>query len=245
MIFGMVNAQTSPTAKNITYSNQTWFSFNSTMRFSEQWGMVADFHIRRDDFLRNDYFYFLRAGGVYWIDGKFPVIAGLAHTWLAPPAGGTTWSNENRIYQQWSGVFEQRKVSVLNRIRVEERWKDIIVNDELTGDKQFSVRLRYLISFEKRFSENRQKPSLIISDEVLVQFGKEIILNTFDQNRLFIGAKVPLNERLSCDFGYMNIIQQKATGYQYDVSNVFRLFFYYNIDLAQPKHAIQLQDATE
>jgi len=122
------------------------------------------------------------------------------------------------------------EVKVLQRIRTEERWKDVIVDDQKTGDKQFSFRLRYLASFEARVFSNDKLPSLVLSDEVLVQFGKNIVYNAFDQNRLFIGLKIPVRRDLSFDFGYMNVLQQKSTGYKFDSNNVLRLFIYYTPD---------------
>jgi hypothetical protein len=62
----------------------------------------------------------------------------------------------------------------------------------------------------------------------LLNFGKDIVYNTMDQNRLFMGIRQNLNHHLSFDFGYMNVYQQKSTGYQYDMNHTIRLFFYYN-----------------
>jgi hypothetical protein len=72
---------------------------------------------------------------------------------------------------------------------------------------------------------------------VLVQFGKAIDLNTFDQNRLFVGLKIPIKPDLSFDVGYMNILQQKPSG-QYDLSNIFRLFFYYTPDFRKKEKGL-------
>jgi len=44
-------------------------------------------------------------------------------------------------------------------------------------------------------------PSLVLADELLIHFGKEVVYNTFDQNRLFIGIKQNINPKLSFDFG--------------------------------------------
>jgi len=219
------------TQKKVTEYSQSWFSFNSTVRFTDRWGMVGDFHHRRDDFMADPYFYFLRAGAMFWIAGKYPVIAGVAHLWSAPPDGNITWSNENRIYQQWSARQKQGIVAILNRIRFEQRWRDVIINDQVSGDKAFSLRLRYLASFECRPFNNQKIPALVVSDEACVQFGESIVYNTFDQNRFFLGLKQSLSEKLSFDVGYMNIWQQKSSGNQYTSSHIFRLFFYYNADL--------------
>jgi hypothetical protein len=216
--------------KEITHYEQSWFSINSTMRFTDHWGLMADFHVRKEFFFNADYFYLLRLGAVTWINGKYPVAYGYAHLWLAPEVGNKTWSDENKIYQQWSAILNEGIVKVLHRIRTEQRWKDVIVNDQKTGDKQFSFRLRYLASFDAKIFQNKKLPSVVLSDEVLVQFGKNIGINTFDQNRLFMGIKLSINSNLNVDLGYMKILQQKSTPYKYDSYNVFRVFFYYTPD---------------
>lgn len=219
--------------REVTYHNQSWVSINSVMRFSDHWGLMADFHMRKDDFMANDYFYFARLGAVTWINGKYPLAYGVAHLWQAPRDPANLWTNENRIYQQWSANQREGIVSILHRIRLEQRWREIIINDTDMAS-QFSVRLRYLASFDIRIFKNQHLPSMVLSDEILIQFGKEV-LNTFDQNRFFVGLKVPISGNLNCDIGYMNVFQQRVTGYQYDSSDVFRLFLYYNLDFRKNK----------
>jgi hypothetical protein len=236
LFLGMIMVSSSALTQSVSPEKQvksyiqSWVSLNTTLRFSDQWGMVADVHMRRDDFIAEPYFYLLRTGVSYWISGKYPVTLGVGHLWQAPDEGNNTWADENRIYQQWSAVQKQGIVSVLHRIRLEERWKDHIVEDEILGDKLFSLRLRYLASFDCRVFANPKIPSLVVSDEVLVQFGKSITYNSFDQNRLFLGVKEQLSRKLSFDVGYMNVWQQKLSGNLYTMSHVFRLFFYYNLD---------------
>ena len=243
----IVEAQTNtvPSQKEITSYTQTWISINTAFRFSNRWGAVGDFHFRSDNFFKNDYFYFARVGGVYWVKDRYPIIAGIAHLWLAPAEGNNAWANENRIYQQWSAVTPQGGVSILHRIRLEQRWRDLVMKDRVEEKKQFSIRLRYLASFEVKLAQDPKKPKLIISDEILVQFGKTTVYNTFDQNRFFCGLKIPLSDKLSCDVGYMNILQQAQSGYQYDLSHVFRLFFYFNLDLAKGVSLSSIEDNAE
>ena len=71
----------------------------------------------------------------------------------------------------------------------------------------------------------------MLSDELAIQFGKEVVYNTFEQNRVFFGIRQNITKTLSYDMGYMQVLQQKASGYQYDKNNTFRLFFYYMPDL--------------
>lgn len=72
----------------------------------------------------------------------------------------------------------------------------------------------------------------MLSDEILVQFGSGIVMNTFDQNRFFVGIKKSLSAGWSFDLGYMPIYQQKSSGYQYDVNHTLRWFLYFTPNLS-------------
>jgi hypothetical protein len=123
----------------------------------------------------------------------------------------------------------------LQRLRNEQRWQQKIANDKATGQNKFTDRVRYLLSFTIPFSKNTKYPSLVMADELCVQFGKEVVYNTFDQDRVFIGIKQKLAKDLSFDLGYMFLKQQKSSGYQYDVNNTFRWFFYYTPDFRKKR----------
>ena len=45
------------TEKEINDQVQFWTSINSTWRFTDHWGAMGDFHIRRDDFIKDPNFY--------------------------------------------------------------------------------------------------------------------------------------------------------------------------------------------
>lgn len=216
--------------KTIITHEQTWFSLNGSIRFTQHWGMMTDIHIRREEYLKYPVFNFLRFGAIYWVSGKYPIAFGYAHNWLAPKPGLNTWQNENRFFQQWSYSEKREKTGRFTRIRTEQRWRDVIVNDVYTGEKWYSFRFRMLTSFEFEIFKKTQLPKLVISDELMIQFGQEIVYNTFDQNRLFIGLKLRINQNSSFDFGYMNVFQQQGDGYSYDMSHVIRFFYYYTPD---------------
>ena len=218
--------------KVINQQVQTWVSLNTLTKFSEHWGIVADAHIRENGFFESNNFYFLRGGVSYIPNASVSITGGYAHMWLAPiREGWSTYSNEDRIYEQVQLSSRIGKVNVLQRLRNEQRWHEIIINDEFSGKLRFSNRVRYLASFTIPIFSNKKLPSLVLSDEILIQFGKDIVLNTFDQNRFFIGIKQNITPKLSYDFGYMNVYQQKSLGYLYDMNHTIRLFFYLNSSL--------------
>jgi hypothetical protein len=222
--------------KEVNQQYQFWGSLNSTSRLTDRLGAIADFHVRRNDFLADPSFYFLRFGAHGWITEKLTVSLGYAHMWKAPGREGwQTWSNENRIYEQVQYAARLGRAQVVQRLRNEQRWQQRVEDDALTGESSFSDRVRYLLSFTLPLSAKASVPSLVLSDEVLLQFGRDVVMNTFDQNRLFTGVKQRLSRSWSFDVGYMMVYQQKSSGYQYDLNHTLRLFFYFTPDLRKVK----------
>lgn len=223
-------------AKNINNQTQSWFSVNSTIRVAPHWALVADWHMRRNHFMAENSFYFARAGIQYQLDKNLSLTFGYGHLWLYPATGGwETVAHENRIYQQLQYHSAWRKITMLHRFRNEQRWQQKITDDRFTGDYRFSNRFRYLLSLNIPVSGNKKLPSLSLADELLLQAGREIISNPFDQNRFFLGIRQSLSPALSFDMGYMRVFQQKRTGNAYDRNHTFRLFFYYNPSLLKKK----------
>ncbi len=216
--------------------DQSWVSINSTIRFSNKWGMMADAHMRRNNFFADPSFYFLRFGLNYWVKENIIATVGLGEMWVAPTKD--SWhhfAKEKRIYQQVQMNTKVGKVNMLQRIRNEQRWQEKVANDEFTGSYKFTDRVRYLLSFTIPVVKDPHYPSLVVSDELAIQFGKEVVYNTFDQNRVFLGIKQPVCKYLSFDLGYMLVSQEKATSYQYDKNKTFRWFFYYTPDFRKKK----------
>lgn len=223
-----VSARAQLPPKQVRQQAQVWLSMNAHYRFNQHWGLIGDVHIRRNNFLRDPSFDFARAGLSYWFNDRMFVAAGYGHLWTAPAKiEWNTWGNEHRIYQQFQYNGKLGKTLVSHRIRNEQRWQQVIVDDAYVGRFRFSNRVRYQVSFGFPIFKNPKAPVLVLSDELLIQFGKELVYNTYDQNRLFIGIRQNLSKQLSFDFGYMNVYQQRITGYQYDMNHTIRLFFYY------------------
>lgn len=228
---GPFNGKAQNRPKEINKQDQVWVSINNTVRLSDKWGFVADLHERRNNFLKDQNFLFIRLGANYWLKDNITAGAGYGHLWLSPTTPGLkTIAKENRLYQQIQMNSKAGAINVVQRLRNEERWQQKIADDKFIGDYKFTNRVRYLLSAAIPFSKKNGYPSLVVSDELFIQFGKEVVYNTFDQNRLFIGIKQKLSKDLSFDLGYMQVKQQKASGYQYDVNNTLRCFFYYMPD---------------
>lgn len=191
---------------------------------------MADAHLREYNFFRSTSFIFGRVGLGYQFNKNISAVVGYGNLLLSPTtAGWTTKSDENRIFEQLQLSSAYGKLKIVQRLRNEQRWVQIIANNAKTGSNKFTDRVRYLFSAIYPVFKNPQLPQLTIADECMLQFGSAVVYNTFDQNRIFAGIKQKINNNLSFDAGYMRIFQQKNNGSSYSLSDCYRLFFYYTL----------------
>ena len=214
--------------REVQVQNQFWWSINTNIKIANKWSILADFHNRRTNFFANTNFFFLRLGAAYKINEQISVASGAGQLWLANRSGATEFfSNETRLYQQLQLGHTIGQSALNNTFRIEERWQQKVVNGTLTDVYRYSTRFRYQIALNIPVSKKKYVPSIAIADEILLQAGKDIIYNSFDQNRLFAGIKQQITPTLSFDAGYMLVYQQRLSGYQYNRNHTMRLFFYW------------------
>lgn len=227
--------------KQTTDVEQVWLGYFNQTRFSNKFGLWADFHIRtKEDFFTNFSTGIARLGLTYYLNDNTKLTAGYAFVNHFPSDNHKNVSQpEHRPWQQIQWHTRYDKVRLAQFIRLEERFRRKIKNDdELDDGHNFNWRVRYnfLASFalsKKPFSPKSW--SLVLNDEIHINAGEEIVYNYFDQNRFFIGFSYHLNAHDNIQFGYMNLFQQQAVGNRYRSIHVPRIFFMHNIDLRRKK----------
>ncbi len=64
----------------------------------------------------------------------------------------------------------------------------------------------------------------------MLNFGKDVVYNTFDQNRLFLGINYHISSAGSVQIGYMFSFQQASAGVYRDIHTA-RLNYLHNLDV--------------
>lgn len=221
-------------SKVITENAQLWISTNNLFRISERWALLNDIHIRRTDFVAEPNFYFLRVGAQYYLKPNLRVAGGYAHLWLTTKGNWDTFQNENRIYQQFSISQRYEKLNALFRLRTEQRFFNNVVDGVSLNDNFMVHRLRFLVSVGLPFKKGGST-QFLVADEIHLNFGEEVVFNTFNQNRLTVGIKHKINKHWSFDLGYMMVYQQLPIGNRYNLNHTLRLFFYGTFDFRKDK----------
>ena len=129
---------------------------------------------------------------------------------------------------RWAARLEhERKLkwfSFINRIGLDYRRRDIRFNDVYVPN----WRARYMARLEKPVPGifSKVKPvTFILSDEVMFQFGEAVRnnANAFDQNRISAGFSYDIFRNVKTTCSYMNIIQQRPNGKDFDIANALWL----------------------
>jgi len=223
--------------KQIETVQQAWFGYFNQTRFSNKWGTWTDIHLRtKEDFVSGVSQSILRFGLTYYFNDDTKLTAGYAYVSHYPAEGHENVTvPEHRTWQQLQWHSKYSRLRLMQWFRLEERFRRKVQNDdELAEGYNFNFRFRYNFFFTVPLSKQRFQPktlSLVVNDEVHINFGKEIVYNYFDQNRFFLGFAYHVNKHDNLQFGYMNVFQQLAAGNKYRSNHVARVFYFHNLDL--------------
>ena len=121
---------------------------------------------------------------------------------------------ENRFWEQL--IVKQRigSTRLTHRYRLEQRFIGNIVENEIgEGEKDGSVyknRIRYFLKGTIPIGDSRYFASFY--NEVMVNFGRNVENNIFDQNRAYGALGIRLNDSTNLELGYMMQIVQSGSG---------------------------------
>ncbi len=223
--------------KNTSHASQTWLAYFNQTRLSNKWGLWADFQIRTREELVSDFSTGIaRVGLTYFIDDNVRLTLGYGFINNYPPNDNVKVSQpEHRPWQQVQWFTKNKRTRLMQYIRLEQRYRRRYLNNtELADSYAFNFRLRYNFFYQIPLDPQGlipKKLSAIVNDELHINFGKQIVNNYFDQNRLFLGLNYAFDNNNNLQFGYLNTFIQTAAGNQYRNINALRVAYVHNLDL--------------
>lgn len=214
---------------------QVWVGYISQLRLSKHWSVTTDAHIRtKEKFFTKFSTGVLRTGLIYHLNETLNLSAGYAYFHYYPADDHQHVSQpEHRPYQQVLWNTNYSRLRLQQRLRLEERFRKKIKNDfELAEGYNFNFRARYQLLLSYPLSKTSfNKFSLYGGDEVLLNFGKRIVYNTLDHNRIHLGITYHPDKDDQLQVGYLYIFQQQSGGFKYRNIHVARIYYTHAIDL--------------
>ncbi len=230
----LTGQQTFSQTKDSDTQEQLWVGYFNQTRFTDKSGMWVDLHLRfTGNFIDNLGLAIARAGYTYYLSDQVKLTAGYAYAPRFSTTGGPTVP-EHRPWQQIQWIEKKSWFTLMQWVRLEERFREKVSAGELTGDYSFNYRIRYNMAFTIPLKGKQvvaKTPFLFANNEVMINFGKQIVYNYFDQNRAFVGFGYQFTSHLNAQLGYMYVFQQLPDGNKYLNINAIRLFVFHNLDL--------------
>lgn len=218
---------------------QVWFSYHNQIRFSNKWGLWNDAQLRtRNKFTRDFSLYIFRTGLIYHINDDLRVTAGYAYAHYFPANSKSVAVGEHRPWQQILWQNRQPSLRFTQSVRLEERFRrKLVSSDQLGNGYDFNYRLRYNLGLNFALSKKPFLPktfSYTVSNDVHVNFGKQVVYNSFDQNRVFLAVQYHTDDQDFFQLGYLYIYQQTgANSYRYN--HAARITYMHILDLRKKK----------
>ncbi len=217
-------------ARQIKKVNQLWGGYYSNIILNEKWSVNSDFQFRTKDWYEHNSQALARTGLSRKINDKVNVTVGVAHFrfYYSDVATRGEW----RPWQEIALTEKYKKLKVIQRFRIEERFNQKLKSGEPINDYTYNWRFRY--KFDLQFplaSKNEKALYLTLGNEIMINAGKEIKYNYFDQDRLSAGLNIELNKNFTLQPQFIYIWQQESNGTTLDKISVIRLNIVHKIKL--------------
>jgi hypothetical protein len=129
-----------------------------------------------------------------------------------------------------------KHLTVIHRYRVEARFFHNVNEDqtELADGYNFgNYRFRYQLQLQIPLWKISGKSSLKlrINDELMINAGRHITRNVFDQNRIYAALLMDITPDLGVEVGYMKWFQQRPSGVDFYDRNILRFSFHHRLRL--------------
>ena len=136
----------------------------------------------------------MRPALVYNLNQGESIWAGILHQ-----TDGELNATEFRTWQQYQRVDQTPKVIILNRTRLEQRFKE--------GETDMGLRIRHMLRAQIPAGEESQW-SVVLFDELFLGLNENASQKSrgFDQNRAFGGLRYDLENKAFVEFGILNQI---------------------------------------
>jgi hypothetical protein len=121
---------------------------------------------------------------------------------------------------------------IRHRYRLEERFFRNNDGEQLLPGYNFNWRLRYQFQAQRKLFDIDDNMSVHfrIAEELMVNFGKNIVYNIFDQSRFSAAFFINLNKYFDLEAGYSYWFQQRANGQSFFNRHILRLALSHTVD---------------
>ena len=228
-----------------TYNQNAWLMYFGDHKFSRKFGIHLEAQLRRSDWGKNPQQLLLRTGINYHPSNAIFYTVGYCFVETYPYGNFPVKDAypEHRLWEQMQIKSTLKTVEWISRFRLEQRFSQLPVfipasSSYEPGDAVYTNRFRLLNRFSHALTgKSIQDRSWYVTmyDEFLLNFGKNVAANFFDQNRLYfaLGYKIPKLGRL--ELGYLEQTIFKSDGIKIENNHTLQVGLSSNLDFYKSK----------
>ncbi|MDN3669814.1 DUF2490 domain-containing protein [Echinicola jeungdonensis] len=222
--------------KEVSTGNQQWFQYYNQIKLDEKWALLTDGGLRTRNNFDEFSQYLIRTGIGFNPSSILSFLVGFAH--LGFYNNGSRTRSELRPYQELVINNKLAPISLSHRYRVEERFFRNTSQDN-SKSNSFNFRFRYRIMASIPLWESTEHDgkslSFNVGDEILINAGKDVVYNVFNQNRILIGPAFQLNKTLDFSLTYTHQFSASNAPREYQNSHIFWLGIKHKMDFTSKK----------
>lgn len=241
-VFNAVYDSFSQEQKQISNQNLVWYGYFNTLHFNEKTFLTTEIQERHfiQPFAQSQLVF--RTHFHRHISNGWDVAPGMCLFLQGTndPSKSSITIPELRPHIEFNYKQKLEKISIEHRYKIEARFFHHTNSDRTAledgfgfGNFRFRYRLQFTIPLAGYGKSKALKLKLKISDEIHVNAGSSIVLNTFDQNRIYGGINFDLSKSLSFEIGYLNWFQKRTSGADYYNRNILRFTLSQKINLSK------------
>ncbi|MQP24616.1 DUF2490 domain-containing protein [Flavobacterium sp. LMO8] len=235
LVLSVLLFQNSYGQKKIQHQKLIWYGYYNTLQLSPNWKLHSEIQERHFINPVAQHQLVFRANIERRLVNNWSTLIGMT-LFLQSPQNPNSKSNlmvpELRPSVGFVNFESFGLLKMNHKYQLEVRFFHNQVNGELTSGYAFSnFRFRYQLGFDYPLLRVDESDKIIlkIKDEVMLNIGNQIVKNTFDQNRIYLGLNYVVTPNLAFEVGYMNWFQQQKSGTDYYDRNIIRFSIFHFI----------------
>ncbi|MBA3682469.1 MAG: DUF2490 domain-containing protein [Bacteroidetes bacterium] len=216
----------------IQKDNMFWIGYYNSTNINPKWSVNSDVQFRTKNWHTDYSQALIRSGLAYTFNERVNLTAGLAHFRYFITNEKTR--GEWRPWQELAVHDRLGNVKITHRFRLEERFNEQVKSNEPINEYVFNYRYRYKLDLRFRLVKRNNKGKnlvVLVGNELMINAGKNITYNYFDQNRSYAGLNFEWNKNITWQLQYMHIWQQLSSGNTFQSTEVIRFNFFHTITL--------------
>jgi len=223
--------------KKIDCQKQLWYGYHLNWKINKEWFAIAEIQERHfvSPLAQSQ---LLGRVHLHKNIGAYDAGVGMSLFFSSPNNPNETERlvvPEMRPHVEFNTVKNVGFGTVHQRYKVEARYfhnseGGTLANGYYFGNFRLRMQLGLRVPIVRNRNDNSNKMTVKVQEEILLNAGRRIVKNVFDQNRIYVALDYNFSKTLSVEMGYLNWFQQQSSGTKFYDRDIIRFTIYQKIN---------------